>query len=903
MYTDSNAPGAPELKLDLGLGDGATYLNDIIETQNDLAAVELDPSVIMRVVAERTQHLAAADGAAVHLMEGPDLVCRAGAGIMAPHDGMKLPMVASLVGLAIRTGRFQYTRDSECDPRVDRLATRKIGLRSLVAVPLTHVRGAIGAVVVASRRTDAFGHQQIAAVRLMAGVVVASLSHAAELNAKKQLLAERTEALSLLRASEQQFRNLFQHASDAVVVHDLEGRLLDANALACKSLGYRYEELLNLTVQDVEADFEVAQVKRRWAQLKAGQPTTINGTHRRRDGSLFPVEVRIILIEHADRPAILAIIRDVSDRRRIEDALRESQERFRSSFEHASIGMALVSLDGRWLQVNPSVCRIVGYTEQELLVRDFQSITHPDDLGADLAYVGQLVSRRIDEYQMVKRYIHRQGHLVWVLLSVSLVKNAVGEPAYFISQIQDITKRQQAEEALLASVAEFRATFEMAGVGKAQTDLITGRFVRVNEKFCQMTGYSASALTGMDFIHLTHPDDAAASQASAQRMLQGLSTEETLEKRYIRQDGQTIWVILNAAVLKDPAGRPVRSICTVQDITERKHSEWLEQDRRRVLEMVALGLPLPDVLNGLIDALERQVPASLGFIMLLHDGEVSLTGPAIPARLMDAMQPQCLSLAARLSSGAWASENVCGATLIDSDEVWEDLRPFALELGVGACWTAAIRSNDGAPLGLLNIFVKRRSPPTAAEAQTLDMCAKLATICIEHHHATGQLSHLVKHDRLTGLPNRLMFEDRIEQAVAMASRSGKHVGLLALDIDKFKAINDSLGHQAGDHLLQQFAQRLQQQLRKSDTMARIGGDEFVVVLPELESLEGAAVVARKLIDSLQAPFECGENIIPASTSIGLAIYPADGDDALSLMKRADAALYRAKRNGRNAFSV
>jgi len=145
---------------------------------------------------------------------------------------------------------------------------------------------------------------------------------------------------------------------------------------------------------------------------------------------------------------LLRSIRYAIERKQFEKALRESEERFRGAFDYASIGMALVSTDGHWLKVNRSLCKIVGYSEQELLAIDFQTITHPDDLETDLNYVRQMLAGEIDTYQMEKRYIHKLGHIVWILLSVSLVRDSKGNPLYFISQIQDITLQKQVEKAL-----------------------------------------------------------------------------------------------------------------------------------------------------------------------------------------------------------------------------------------------------------------------------------------------------------------------------------------------------------------------------------------------------------------------------------------------------------------------
>jgi PAS domain S-box-containing protein len=153
--------------------------------------------------------------------------------------------------------------------------------------------------------------------------------------------------------------------------------------------------------------------------------------------------------------------RDNAELRRVQEELRQSKERFQGAFDYAAIGMALVATDGRWLQVNRSVCDITGYSQPELLATTFQAITHPEDLDADLEYVRQMLAGEIRHYHMEKRYFHKRGHIVWILLSVSLVHDAQGDPLYFISQIQDITRRKEAEkekESLIRQLQDVLAT-------------------------------------------------------------------------------------------------------------------------------------------------------------------------------------------------------------------------------------------------------------------------------------------------------------------------------------------------------------------------------------------------------------------------------------------------------------
>jgi diguanylate cyclase (GGDEF)-like protein len=171
----------------------------------------------------------------------------------------------------------------------------------------------------------------------------------------------------------------------------------------------------------------------------------------------------------------------------------------------------------------------------------------------------------------------------------------------------------------------------------------------------------------------------------------------------------------------------------------------------------------------------------------------------------------------------------------------------------------------------------------------------------EHKVAEEKIRHLAHHDALTGLPNRVLLRDRLEQAIAQAQRNRTQMGVMLLDLDRFKTINDTLGHEAGDDALQAVAERLRASVRRVDTVARLGGDEFVVVLPAIRGPVDAEQVARKIIESMTEPLSIRDQTMIVSVSIGVSICPTDGADTTALMKRADLAMYRAKQKGRNQY--
>lgn len=207
---------------------------------------------------------------------------------------------------------------------------------------------------------------------------------------------------------------------------------------------------------------------------------------------------------------------------------------FRSAFEHAAIGMALVSPEGRWLSVNRSICEIVGYAEEELLQKTFQEITHPDDLDLDLSYVQQMLAGEISSYRLDKRYFHRSGRVIWIHLTVSLVRAEDGTPRFFISQIEDITARREAEDMRekmfqLPHTLHFVAGFD-------------GRFKRLSQSWADLLGFPVEELLSRPFLDFVHPEDREATQAEADRVFAGVSGPH-FENRYRCADGSYRWLL------------------------------------------------------------------------------------------------------------------------------------------------------------------------------------------------------------------------------------------------------------------------------------------------------------------------------------------------------------------------
>ncbi len=404
-------------------------------------------------------------------------------------------------------------------------------------------------------------------------------------------ITELKEAEEALRKSEQRFRIFADHAADAFFLHDENLVVCDVNKQACESLGYGRDELLGMSPVDFDADTNADDLKSIQAKLLEGQMLSFDSRHRRKDGSTFPVEVRGQLFWEGGRAFTLTLARDVTERRQAERALLESEERFRSTFENAGVGIALCDVKGNFLHVNPSFSRIVGYSDAELAGQSYQAITHPDDLMIDAEQIQQLLRKERSGYSVEKRFVRNGGSDIWVTLSGSVLQcGADGTPRSLIAIIEDISERKRLEEELRISESSFRGIFENAAVGIAQCSL-DGRYLQMNQKYGDILRFARGELLGATFSEVVHPEDLASTVEMFERLGRGEILSETQEKRLICKDGTQVWVILTVSLERDQDGNPLRTIGIIEDISERKRLEEELRQSEEQFRLMANSMP------------------------------------------------------------------------------------------------------------------------------------------------------------------------------------------------------------------------------------------------------------------------------------------------------------------------
>ncbi|MEA2489207.1 MAG: hypothetical protein QOH21_999 [Acidobacteriota bacterium] len=575
--------------------------------------------------------------------------------------------------------------------------------------------------------------------------------------------------------------------------------------------------------------------------------------------------------DDTDKELLLFVAEHVAaaiEHKRREEALRDSERRYRQMFENnRAVQLLLDPKTGKFVDANLAAADYYGYTREELRGMRIWDI---NVLGEDHVREELDMATARERSYFVFRHMRSNGEIRDVEVHSAPIEVAGRTLLYSI--VHDITERKRAEESLTSANAQRKAVLDAATrVSIIATDP-DGTIRVFNSGAERMLGYSAAEMIGsrglLD-IHVEHElaQHAAGLSSELDRPVGGfevlalraaLEGVEEHEWTYVKKNGETSTVAVSVTALRAEDGAITGFLHVGTDITARKRAE-------ETLRMQSAAMT-----------------ASMDGIGILNERlEFTYSNDAL----------------ARLYGFGMPSELI-GRSLTDLYEPYEQVRfitsvvPMVHQRGRWRGEATGVR-HDG-------INFPQEISLTAIDGGGMVCVVRDIT---ERTYAEEQIKHLAYHDALTNLPNRLLFKDRLTVALSHANREGSHLAVLFLDVDRFKVINDSLGHNIGDQLLQSVAARLQNCVRDSDTVARLGGDEFTVLLPRLNRSEDAAPVATKIIEAIRYPFHIEGREFFITTSIGISLFPEDGTDAESLIKNADTAMYQAKELGRDNYQL
>ena len=435
---------------------------------------------------------------------------------------------------------------------------------------------------------------------------------------------------------------------------------------------------------------------------------------------------------------------------------------------------------------------------------------------------------------------------------------------------------------------------------------VNSRFVIANQVTAERIGVAGPAdLIGKTDLELLPMSIAEKFFNDEQRIVRSGQPMIDMEEYVFDDAGGKIWILTTKVPLRNDQNEIFAVAGISRDITERKRADALRDGQAQILQMIATSAPLQDVLDRLMRLVESQLTGIFSSVLLLDERTSRLwhsAAPSLPEAYTKAIDGVAIGPnVGSCGTAAYRREAVIVADIM-TDPLWTDYKDLAGAHGIRSCWSTPIQSHNGAVIGTFAMYSTTARKPTEAETRLIDVATRIAGIAIERKLAEERIHFMANHDALTGLPNRALLNDRLSQALLYAQRYDRWVTVLFIDLDNFKIVNDSLGHNAGDELLKAVARRMVDCVRATDTVVRLGGDEFVVLLlDQPKSPDIISATVQKLRSVIAQTVQLEGHDLRVTSSIGIANYPSDGTDAEALLANADAAMYRAKEIGRDNF--
>jgi diguanylate cyclase (GGDEF)-like protein/PAS domain S-box-containing protein len=645
---------------------------------------------------------------------------------------------------------------------------------------------------------------------------------------------------------------LLEHSSDVIVLMDPTGAIEYISPAHEAMFGRRTDEVVGTDGLFTIHPDDLPRIATTMSSLftDPGRRVRVTMRVRHTDGSYRHVEA--LGQNRTEDPAVHGIVwnvRDITDRVRTEAELRATEQRLAVVVEHSSDLFVVLDDEGRISYLSPASERVFGRSTDDGVGVLGIELVHPDDVERVSARLAKLASAPGASDMVTCRVLHTDGSYRWV---EAIGRNLLHDPALpgIVLNIRDITERVESEATLRAAQARFAALVEHA------SDLITvndleGIITYASSSASTVLGYEPGELVGTQARDLIHPDDVAEVEHAAAEQFAGKRVEP-IEYRARCRDGS--WRVLDSIVTNLSDEPAVEGVVTnARDVTERRAAERRASDLVEILEAANELVVVSDPTGRIVYA-NRSARGLLGAHEQRHVGELSSD------RSRERLRTEIMPVVRR--RGAWSGE----LELVDSEG--------------------------------------RRVPVTATvQAQRDENGAVVRVATVAHDiselkAAQRRLEFEATHDALTGLPNRALFREIGDRAVARASRIPESLAVLFLDLDGFKLVNDSYGHDTGDVLLAQVARRLREAVRAGDVVARLGGDEFVILCEQPRNEIQMLELSTRIIETVSQPFVIDEHTVHVGVSVGIAFAKVADAGIGELIRDADVALYRAKNDGR-----
>lgn len=698
------------------------------------------------------------------------------------------------------------------------------------------------------------------------------------------------ESQRALARSEARLRAIFEHIPAGMALRGIDGRYELVNAYVAHRLALEPEEMLGRRAEDLFPELLPVVHAQDTQLLSSGEPLTEEMRVPLGDGTTgeFHVVRYPVREEDGTITGLGSFSVDITRRKRAERELDQQRRELADAQAIARVGSwswEPISDDAEW---SDELYRIFGRDPADGPATSAKLFAYVHAADRERISAGYAAAFGAAEaFELEYRIVAGTGEVRFL--------HALGrrEPdGRYVGTVQDVSEVREAERSLRDAEQLLGLAFDHSPLGMTLSTPDRG-VVRINQAFADMIGHSITELmTQQDPTRFTHPDDHALDREHIRALLDGDEGSERWEKRYIHAGGHSVWASVSVSLLRDAEGAPSHFVAQIEDISDRKQHEAEERALRAVAELVAAGAEPEIVFAAITEEIRVLLGASVAAVARFD--HTTKTGVIVGGSADNSFE--LVGTTFELHEGTAAAQvfrtreptRIEALDLPPSDPLTPTVERFALAAGVAAPILVADEV-----WGILGAAGPHPQVPDGAELR-LARFAHLASLAITNLRTLASLAHRAATDPLTGIANRRTFHERLDSEVARACRYGRDLSVLLLDVDHFKAINDTHGHPVGDLVITELARRLAAEARGSELVARIGGDEFAWLLPESDH-RGAASALERVRRAIEGTPFLGVGAV--TLSAGIASTSTAGD-AQHLMQAADRALYRAKARSR-----
>lgn len=658
------------------------------------------------------------------------------------------------------------------------------------------------------------------------------------------------------------YKSIIENNPDAIFVFSIDGIIMEVNQVGTKMLGYIKEEVQGIHYQEILVPKYVEPTNQQFAKILQGTSCEFETQVLHKNEGIIYLQVKNIpLMDNGEIIGIFSVCKDMTELHKTKASFNHMEERVNALFNSTGDAIDILDVDGNVVYVNPAFEKIYGWTCKEIIGKPLPIIplyrlTHQENML-------EQVKRGNAINGLETTCMNKEGTNIEVSLTISPIRDMNGNIVGTSGITRDITKQKQLENSLKESEKRYKRLVEHS---PEPIIVYQGGFIQYANPSCikllgavyieDLIGKSITDYFELESVHLIEKRIRESFQI-------GVPVPPT-EEKLMRLDGTVIDLEVTGITINHE-GKPA-FLMMYHDITKRKQAEEALRQSEKNYRLIAENM------TDLVCVINWE-----GFFKYASPSHVTVLG--FPSEAYEGNRAR-----------DWMHKDDFPKVRKQLDDMVKTKEGGVLEYrfrDVKGNW----------------IWLEGKSTPVFDEKGYFRHFLVVSREITERRMHEEKLSHMAFHDTLTGLPNRRFFKERLEQALKEAERYERKMAVMFMDMDKFKHINDTLGHDAGDKILKQFSNRVQSYLLESDTIARQGGDEFIILLSEIQEEKDGIRIAKRILSSLQEPFHLDEHVIKTTTSIGIAFYPTDGITRHELMNLADTALYVAKEEGRNNYKT